>query len=143
MKTARRWIKFLLDYLDEYVDEKTRVEMLENCGRNCISSSYVEKAKSCKDKAKDMDDFLSKLSKIWGPLQREGEDVYVVYEKCYCPLGRTLLKDYADSLSSSFCNCGRGWIKELFESALERPVEVKLETSVIQGNAVCKFKVCL
>ena len=143
MKTARRWIKSLLDYLDECVGKETLVEMLENCGRNSISSRNIEKAKSCKNRAKDMDDFLSKLSKIWSPLQRDGDDVYVVYEKCYCPLGRALLKDYADSLSSSFCNCGRGWIKELFESALERPVDVKLETSVIRGNDVCKFRVCL
>lgn len=143
MKTARRWIKSLLDYLDKCVDEKTRVEVLENCGRNCVSSSFVEKAISCRNRAKDMDDFFDKLSEIWSPLQRDGDDIYVVYEKCYCPLGRALLKDYADSLSSSFCNCGRGWIKELFESALERPVDVKLETSVIQGNDVCKFKVCL
>jgi hypothetical protein len=45
------------------VDEKTRVEMLENCGRNCISSGFVEKVKSCKSKAKDMDEFMDRLGK--------------------------------------------------------------------------------
>jgi len=93
-------------------------------------------------KAKDINEFLERLGKVWSHLQREGENIYVVYDKCYCPLGRALLKDYPGQLSS-YCNCSRGWIREMFESALKRPVEVELEKSIIQGDNLCRFKVIL
>jgi hypothetical protein len=54
--------------------------------------------------------------------------------------GVFFLKDYADSLSSSFCNCGRGWIKELFEPALKRPVDVKPENQLYKETLSANLK---
>jgi predicted hydrocarbon binding protein len=139
MKHLHKWIESLMDNLDEHVDERTRVEVLENCGRSCIPQSFIKKAKDCKSESKDVKDFLNRLTKVWHHLQIEVEDVFVVYEKCYCPL----VKDYDQKLSPSFCNCSRGWIKELFESALGRPIDVKLEKSIRLGDNICKFKVNL
>jgi hypothetical protein len=93
-------------------------------------------------KAKDVNDFLDRLRKVWSHLQREGENLYVVYDKCYCPLGRALLKDYPAQLSS-YCNCSRGWIREMFESALKKPVKVEIEKSIVRGDNLCKFKVTI
>lgn len=137
MKHIHKWIKTLVENLDAEVDEKTRTKVLENCGRSCIPRSYVKKAQTCRKNAKSINDFLDSLGKVWSHLKREGNNVFVVYEKCYCPL----VKDYSEKLSSSWCNCSRGWIKELFESVLEKPVEVLLEKSIKQGNEICKFKV--
>jgi len=139
MTHLQKWIVSLMDGLDTLVDEKTRVKVLENCGRNCLPRSFVKRANACKKDAKNNAEFLDRLSRIWRHLQREGDNFYVVYEKCYCPL----VKTYPDKLSASFCNCSRGWIKELFESALESPVDVTLEKSIKQGNDICKFRVCL
>lgn len=139
MTHLHRWIKTLMDNLDAEVDEETRAKILENCGRTCISSGFVKKAQACKKNAETMEEFLDNLSKMWNQLRREKGDVYVVYEKCYCPL----VKKYSGKLSPIWCSCSRGWIKELFESALQRPVDVVFEKSIKQGNDVCKFKVCL
>jgi hypothetical protein len=115
VKHSHKWIRALTESLDTQLDEKTKEKILEDCGRNCIPSSFIEKAKALKKNAKDTDDFLDKLGKKWKHLQRNGNNVYVVYEKCYCPL----VKDYPEKLSPTFCNCSKGWIKELFESTLE------------------------
>jgi predicted hydrocarbon binding protein len=139
MKHLHRWIKSLIDNLDAHVDEKTRVKVLENCGRTCISRDLIKKAQACKNSAKDIEEFLDKLSQIWSHLQRDDDEIHVVYEKCYCPL----VKAYPEKLSPTFCNCSRGWIKELFESVLERPVDVEIEKSIRQGDDVCKFRVLL
>jgi predicted hydrocarbon binding protein len=72
-------------------------------------------------------------------LQGKGDAVYVVYDRCYCPL----VKGYDGKLSPTFCSCSRGWIKELFESVLKKPVEVKLEKSVKQGDEICRFRIHL
>ncbi len=143
LSNANKWIKSILDNLDENVDKETRIEVLEECGRNCCrSSGFYKKAQKSMSKAKDRNEFLDSLRKVWSNLKKEGEDVYVVYEKCYCPLGRALSKDYPMQLSS-FCNCSRGWIREMFESALKRPVKVELEKSIIRRDDFCRFKVTL
>ena len=110
---------------------------IDRCGRRCVPRSFVSRAKDCNSKSKDVKDFLDRLTKIWHHLQTEGEDVFVVYEKCYCPL----VKDYDQKLLPSFCNCSRGWIKELFESTLGKPVDVKLQKSIRRGDNIRKNKV--
>jgi len=137
MKHSHKWIKSLLTALESELDEKTRARILENCGRNCITHSFILRAKACKKDAKNQKEFLDKLSKVWKHLHLEGDNVYVVYEKCYCPF----VKAYPEKLSPTWCNCSRGWIKELFESTLEKPVDVKLEKSIKQGDNICKFKI--
>lgn len=139
MKHLHRWIQTLMENLDEHLDEETRSEVLENCGRACVPSSLLRKAKACKKGAEDIGDFLTKLGQTFNHLQVDGDKVHVVYEKCYCPL----VKSFPEDLSPTFCNCSRGWVMELFESALERPVGVELEKSIRQGDDVCRFRVRL
>jgi len=139
VKHHHKWLKTLMESLDVNIDEETRAAVLENCGRACIPRSFVERATACKKDAEDLDQFLDELAKKWSHLRKDGDEVYVVYEKCYCPL----LKDYRGTISPTFCNCSRGWIKELFESALERPVEVELMQAIRQGDDVCRFRVIL
>jgi predicted hydrocarbon binding protein len=139
MKHSHKWIKTLIANLEAELDEKTRAKILENCGRNCIPHTFILKAKACKKDAKNTDEFLDKLSQTWKHLHREDDNIYVTYEKCYCPI----VKDYPEKLSSTWCNCSRGWTKELFESTLEKPIDVKLEKSIKQGDNICKFRVKL
>ena len=139
MTHLQRWVKTLMDGLDAQVDEETRAEILEACGRGCIPRSFIRKAQACRRGARDTGEFLDRLSQRWSHLQRDGDDIYVTYEKCYCPL----VKAYSGELSPSFCNCSRGWIKELFESVLERPVSVDLEKSIKRGDDLCRLRVRL
>ncbi|MEA1994160.1 MAG: hypothetical protein U9N35_07210 [Euryarchaeota archaeon] len=88
MKHSHKWIKSLMDNLDEHVDEKTKIKVLENCGRACIPSSFLKKVQKCKKNAKDTSEFLDNLQHIWNNQQRDGDDIYVVYKKCYCLLVR-------------------------------------------------------
>jgi len=129
----------LMEGLDAQIDEKTRAEVLEKCGRACIPRSFIAKAKACKKDAKDTDEFLDKLEQVWKHLHRDGDNIYVIYEKCYCPI----VKKDSEKLPRTFCNCSRGWVKELFESVLEKAMEVELEESIKAGDDVCKFRVLL
>lgn len=74
-----------MNALDEELDEQAKTKILENCGRTCISRSFVKKAQDYKKKAKNMDDFLNTLGNAWKHLKRENNDVYVVYEKSTAP----------------------------------------------------------
>lgn len=135
---TQKWITNLIDSLEKNVDEKTIAKILEQCGRQCQSQSFINKARAIHAKSKNTDDFLEKLSRIYKHLHREGEKVYLVYPKCYCSQVNKIPKG---KLSGTYCNCSRGWAKALFEGATGKPVEVTMEKSIINGDDQCKFRV--
>jgi len=139
MKHIHKWICALVSNLDENLDDKTKILVLENCGRSCITESMKLRAKRAKKEAKNIEDFLKNLSKVWSHLKLKGKDIYVEYPRCYCPI----VASYKGNLPKTWCNCSRGWIKELFEQVLDKRVKVILEKSVKQGDKICRFKVVL
>jgi len=137
---TEKWITNLIDGLNENADEKTIAKMLEQCGRQCQSQSFITKAKEIYKKSKNADDFLEKLGRVYKHLHREGDKVYLMYPKCYCSQVNKIPKG---KLSGTYCNCSRGWAKALFGGAIGRPVEVIIEKSIINGDNQCKFRVIL
>ena len=134
------WITNLMEGLDNNVDKETIKKILEQCGRQCQSQSFIKKAKAIYEKSKNTNDFLNKLAKVYKHLRREGNKVYIVYPKCYCSQVNKIPKG---KLSGTYCNCSRGWVKALFEGATGKPVEVNMKKSVINGDDQCKFEVIL
>lgn len=140
MGRTEKWITNLIDGLNEHVDKKTRNKILEQCGRQCQSQSFINKAKKIYQQSKDTNEFLEKFGRIYKHLHREDGNIYIVYPRCYClqvnkiPIGK---------LSGTYCNCSVGWTKALFEGVLERPVEVVMEKSIINGDNQCKFRIIL
>jgi predicted hydrocarbon binding protein len=124
--------------LDEYADEETVTRVLEECGRRCQSPSFVGKASKIYEASESVDEFLDELGKIFDGLHREGNDVYVVYPKCYCP---NVNKIPPGEISATYCRCSQGWTKELFEGALARQVDVIMERSILSGDDQCRFRV--
>ncbi len=137
---AEAWVCNLIAGLDEYADREILVKVLEQCGRKCQSPAFIRKARSIYEKSDSIQEFLEKLSKVYKHLHRNGDNVHIVYPKCYCsivnkiPLGK---------LPATYCNCSRGWAKALFEGALGKPVEVVMEKSIISGDNECRFKIVL
>jgi predicted hydrocarbon binding protein len=132
------WLEAVLSSLETQTDEKTRVNMLESCGRACArSGSTGAKAKAIKSGGKKIDELLQELSRETSGLvewQRDGETVSLKYMRCFCPLRRGELVK-----SKTFCNCSAGWIKEIFETATGRPVTVRIEQAIGRGDPICRF----
>jgi hypothetical protein len=137
---TEKWIATLMSSLDKSVDEKTLSLALEQCGRQCQSPSFIKKAKALHKQSKNMNDFLVKLERIYPHLHRDGQKIYIIYPKCYCSQVNKISKG---KLSGTYCNCSLGWAKALFEGALERPVEVIKEKSIIGGASECRFRIIL
>jgi len=137
---TEKWIACLIAGLNEHVDEKTRATVLEQCGRQCQSQSFIKKARGIYQKSRNIDEFLEKLEQAYKHLHREGDKVYIVYPRCYCSQVNKIPKG---KLSATYCNCSRGWAKALFEGALGRTVDVIMEKSIINGDNQCKFRILL
>jgi predicted ArsR family transcriptional regulator len=137
---TEKWITALMNSLDKNVDAKTLADVLEQCGRQCQSQSFIKKAKDLYEKAESTEEFLDKLGKVYKHLHKEGDKVYLVYPRCYCSQVNKIPKG---KLSGTYCNCSRGWAKALFEGALSRDVEVIKEKSIIGGDSECRFRIIL
>jgi predicted hydrocarbon binding protein len=61
---------------------------------------------------------------------------------CHCPRIRDMLKS-SERISPTYCYCGAGFYKGIWEQILGEPVEVEVLESVLQGDEVCKVAIHL
>lgn len=61
---------------------------------------------------------------------------------CHCPRVRDILKDDR-RLSATYCYCGAGYYKGIWEEIIQHPVEVEILESLMNGSDICKFAVHL
>ena len=61
---------------------------------------------------------------------------------CHCPRVREAVKDNL-MISSTYCYCGAGFYKGIWEEILQRTVEVEVLESVLSGGEVCKIAIHL
>jgi len=61
---------------------------------------------------------------------------------CHCPRVRDVLK-ISESISATYCYCGAGFYKGIWEEILQAPVEVEVLESVLKGDEVCTIAIHL
>ena len=135
-KFSREWILNVVGNLEGKLDEASRTPVLEECGRACARKGAVKAAAAHKG---DVDGLLNVL-RGWigeGNARRDGDTVTLVYERCYCPN----LSSFEGAVPRSYCECSRGWVKEMFETAAGRPCDVTLVSSIRRGDKECRFVV--
>jgi predicted hydrocarbon binding protein len=135
-----RWIKGLMERLEEEAGEAVAREVMVSCGGQCISRSLLKKVQKHWRESGAIDDFLDRLNQAHiggGSLRREGDTIYGSYERCYCGS----VSKAAEPVPLTYCYCSCGWYKMLFETVLERSVEVELLSSIAQGADACRFAI--
>jgi predicted hydrocarbon binding protein len=61
---------------------------------------------------------------------------------CHCPRVRDAVQSGVD-ISPTYCYCGAGFYKGIWEYVLQNPVEVELLKSVLAGNDCCEIAIYL
>lgn len=61
---------------------------------------------------------------------------------CHCPRVRDALRT-AQAISPTYCYCGAGFYKGIWEEILQKPVEVEVLETVLQGDEACKIAIRL
>ena len=61
---------------------------------------------------------------------------------CHCPRVRDALKAGV-TISPTYCYCGAGFYKGIWEEILQEPVEVRVLESVLKGDQVCTIAIHL
>lgn len=62
---------------------------------------------------------------------------------CHCPFVRPFLDEIPSRLSPTFCYCGAGWYKRLWEGILGKPVKIEIYESLLKGDDECKLTITL
>ena len=134
---SREWIVAAVASLETQLSKEETIVILEECGRACARKGAVKMAVEC---AGDLDKLLAGLRGWVGEsnVRRAGNTITLVYKKCYCPNVRDV-----DAVPAAYCNCSRGWVREMFETVTGKPCDVKLLSSIKRGDPECAFTVRL
>lgn len=146
------WVKGAMDRLNSLTDEETRTKIMENCGFNCAlhNKAPLEKARIRRKKFKTLDDFLDAEQKKPMPgtrFSRDGDRLLWYFTpqsfrtpmRCFCGLLRALPQD--ETVSRTYCNCSRGFVKKYWEGVLGKPVDVDVLQTAVSGARECKFAI--
>lgn len=135
-------IRQMMAALDREAGADTRKGIMQACGRSCLCASVIEKARRLQAGAQNLDELLDRLNRAHiggGHLRRQGQAIHAAYDRCYCGS----VSQTRQPFSATYCLCSCGWYRGLFEALLQRPVEVELLGSIIQGDENCQFLIHL
>lgn len=65
------------------------------------------------------------------------------YLYCHCPLVREALLERSNPVPVSYCLCGAGFYRALWEYITGSPVRVKIQSSVLNGDDRCTVEISL
>ena len=141
MNIEKLWIKSVIGLMDQELKKEDLSRILEKCGRGCaFGCGMVEKIQKAGLNPQDPDEVFQKLQSpdLFGTRISKGDDCFytVVYDHCFCPY----VNDNIAETPASYCECTKGWTKQVFETAFGRPVEVEIEQTIIRGGEYCKMK---
>lgn len=61
---------------------------------------------------------------------------------CHCPRVRDAI-EMGETISPTYCYCGAGYYRGIWEEILQRPVDVEVLETVLNGDDVCKVAIML
>src|SRR5512136_3036398 len=149
MEFVDGWVRRFFAALDKTVDEATRRKLMAANGRACFAAyAGPQKKTAGPDALEKFKAWIAQQGKARG-YSIEGNVVSFEFvgsaetgqaspeNVCLCP---TAEAQKAGEISPTFCHCSVGYVQEMHERMLGRPVEVELVDSVLRGGKRCKFR---
>jgi hypothetical protein len=163
------WVCQSIDRLDALVQDKEIRRKVMLCCSNRFPIAHIKCLKEELDMTGDLDALLEFMRKdtswhgysFYEHPERIGDVIFVtkipfdpkqyhstndLTEKrvsyCHCPHIRPAIRG-SQPVSSTFCLCGSGWYKTLWEGILEQSVQVEVLDTVARGADHCRFAIYL
>jgi predicted hydrocarbon binding protein len=139
------FIKRLMDKLTAKYPKRVANKVMLECGymmrdgvSHCINEHRIENMKQLFKDSKNLEDFVRKFGKhSGGRLAIEGNIIRASYDRCYCGS----VSQTKEEISLTYCYCGAGWYKRLFQEVLGKPVGVKILRSIASGADTCELEI--
>jgi hypothetical protein len=152
MEFTEKWAVRFFGVLDANLDAPTRKKIMMANGKACLLAWQKETNQKPRTKPLSLEGFAKRVKEKGDrDYQIEGNVIFFQYNAaaetglpspenhCLCPMVET----NPACLSPTFCLCSLGYVKEMHEQMLAKPVEVELLSSVLRGDPRCRFKITL
>lgn len=148
MEFVDGWVQRFFEAMDKTLDEDSRRKLMMANGRSCFAAYAGPPKKQAAPDA--LERFTARIAdgKVPG-YSIEGKVISYEFVGsaetgqaspegiCLCP---TAEAQKPGRVSATYCLCSVGYVREMHERALGRPVEVELVDSVLRGGKRCKFR---
>jgi effector-binding domain-containing protein len=158
------WIEGAIERLDSLtVDDEMKCQIVSNCA-HIFPQERIDRLRAIY-RAGEFDDILREMytDDFWyeKPVRR-GNVIYMRKNPynpeafadavtpaerrkayCHCPFVHPYLDEIPAKLSPTFCYCGAGWYRRLWEGILGQPVKIDYLETLLRGNAQCTFTITL
>ncbi len=135
LEHTQKQIVRLWELLEPHLDDKQRLEIIEQLGRNCAKSlGWAEKYKN------NPEGFFEHMEQSQGEKfeydKANGIITITTPERdCVCGMVNSKITP------AYFCQCSIGWQKQTYETILGKAINVELKESVLRGSKRCVFEV--
>jgi predicted hydrocarbon binding protein len=139
LERSGRFINSIINGLEELSIEQ-RKKIMEKSGEECAIAGSYKIAKKISQKTNDIEEIIEKVNYQipWcGKWKLEDNLIKSICNECGCPLIRNKIVN----ISSTFCYCSLGWIRMIFRTLLNKPVQVEMLKSIGAGDDVCEYVV--
>ena len=159
------WIREAMDRLDALTDDPVKKYQILSCCAHVFPGERIAHLRAIYEQRHQVDDVLREMYKdpAWyeDPV-RKGNVIYmrkVPYDPegyakgttpaerrkayCHCGFVRPYLDEVPSKLSPTFCWCGSGWYKRLWEDILGQPIQIDHVETLIKGNDQCTLTITL
>jgi len=149
MEFVDGWVRRFFEVLDKTLDAASRERLMVANGRSCYAAyAGPQKKQPGPDALEKFKAWIAKDGKKEG-YAIEGNVITFAFvgsaetgqaspeSVCLCP---TAEAQKAGAFSPTYCLCSLGYVKEMHERILGRPVEVELVDSVLRGGKRCQFR---
>ncbi|MCP4135134.1 MAG: hypothetical protein GY754_29460 [bacterium] len=140
-KKASWWGNAIENMENELGREKS-VEIMNACGAKCCGKGQRKTAKRLMDESSSMEEFLEKVSTYE---VKEGEIEYKLvdnntiigkHNRCFCG---QVKKSKENFKNDTYCQCSVEFNRQFFQAAFDKPVDVTLKQSILNGGDFCEF----
>ena len=129
------WMTTLMELLEQQLNEDQRNALMHSCGRACARREAIGLAARF---AGDVKGMVENFAQNMGGPERiflDANTVHMDFDGCFCPL----VDEGPEVLPDTFCECSKGWMLEMFETAAQKPVQVEILQTVRRGDPTCGF----
>ncbi|WP_432664379.1 DUF6144 family protein [Wukongibacter baidiensis] len=140
---TRNWINTVLSEISN-LNESQGEKILEKCGRSCSNlTGSRQSAKEIRDNIAEKDNidllFETYKKEVYNNsplLYKENDIIYLEYHRCGCSMVETM-----KNIDPFLCNCTKGYSKAIFETLFDKPVDVQILKSILNGDEICKLTI--
>ena len=135
------WLKQLFNKLTA-LNKQDQENVMEKCGHKCLIPFIKTKAIKAWKKTNNIELFIELLNQQHiggGYLEKKGDFIYAKYKECLCPI----VNKSQIAIPAFYCDCSRGWFKELFETVFNKQVKVEQLSTIKRGDDCCSFKILI